>query len=128
MDHIFRCSVSSRQEWKAKWWEMVEVFHAEHGTHPLLRHVFREAVLQWFNPGLPVEVSSIVFPREVRLLIQQQNAIGWPQIFRGRFTSKWQKIQNVYYLRHEQKSAFKRTGEMWQKTFILVIWDTWFEL
>ena len=26
------------------------------------------------------------------------------------------------------KSAFKRTEEMWQKTLILVVWDSWFEL
>jgi hypothetical protein len=49
---------------------------------------FREAVQQWLQLGSPTEVSSIMFPQEVRLLIQQQNAIGWRQIFRGRFASE----------------------------------------
>jgi hypothetical protein len=93
VDHIFRCQATTREEWKLKWWGKVEAFHVEHGTHPLLRHVFREALGQWFNPESPEDVSTIRFPQEVRLLIQQQNAIGWRQIFRGRFASEWQEFR-----------------------------------
>ena len=128
-DHIFRCSAPSRENWRATWWAKLDAFHSEHGTHPLLRYVLREAITQWFQPGAPEKLSTIVFPQEVRNLIQQQNAIGWRQIFRGRFSGKWQRLQNAYYFRHnKKKSAFKRTGERWQKTLVLVIWDSWFDL
>lgn len=78
----------------------------------------------------PVANGSVDYcvPQEVRLLIQQQNAIGWQQIFLGRFASKWQRIQSEYYVPHKRRSVFKRTGEMWQKSLILVIWDSWFDL
>ena len=43
-DHIFRCAAPSRAEWRQHWWQTVDEFHETHATHPLLRHVFREAV------------------------------------------------------------------------------------
>ena len=127
-DHILRCEALSRTTWRTKWWEKIDAFHLEHGTHPLLRHVFREAMQQWWQSATPDDVSSVLFPVEVRRLIQQQNAIGWRHIFRGRFASEWQRIQNDYYFRHKRKTTYKRTGEIWQKAFVLVIWDLWFEL
>ena len=127
-DHIFKCTAPSRDQWRQKWWLSVEAFHESHATHPLLRHVFREAVQQWFHPEEPDIVSPILFPQDVRRLILSQNSIGWRQILRGRFTNEWQTIQNAYYMRHKAKSKYKRTGSQWQKQFITVIWEQWFQL
>ena len=128
IDHILRCMAPSREQWKDQWWQKLEHFHVEHRTHPLLRHVFREAITQWFHPDSPDVVSTVLFPQEVRGLILNQNAIGWRQIFRGRFANEWQRIQNEYYMKHKRKTEFKRTGERWQQLLIQVIWDAWFEL
>ena len=127
-DHILRCTAHSREEWRTSWWSTVESFHDTHATHPLLRYVFKEAVTQWFQVEAPDVVSPILFPQEVRTLIQTQNAIGWRQIFRGRFSKEWQRLQNLYYMQHKNKSAFKRTGVLWQKQFITTIWELWFQL
>ena len=83
---------------------------------------------QWFNPETPDFVSPVLFPQDVRLLIHRQNAIGWRQILRGRFSKEWERIQNAYYMRHKLKTSFKRTGARWQQQFITVIWDAWFNL
>ena len=66
IDHIFRCKAHSRGQWRQTWWQSVEAFHESHSTHPLLRHVFREAVTQWFQPDAPDQVSPITFPPDVR--------------------------------------------------------------
>ena len=127
-DHILRCSASSRVSWRTRWWEAIESFHDAFATHPLLRHVFREAMRQWFDKEAPDHASLVLFPPDVRQLIQRRNAIGWRQILRGRFASDWQTIQNEYYMQHRRKTPFKRTGERWQQQFILVIWGAWFRL
>ena len=127
-DHILRCSAPSREAWRAQWWEAVEAFHEAFATHPLLRHLFREAMRQWFAADASDTVSPVLFPTEVRQLIQSQNAIGWRQILRGRFSLEWQRIQNVYYMQHRKKISFKRTGDRWQKQLIIVIWEAWFRL
>ena len=108
--------------------DRIEAFHTTHATHPLLHHVFREALTQWFQGEAPDEVSPVLFPADVRKLILSQNAIGWRQIFRGRFSQEWQRIQTAYYLKHKHKSPSKRTGERWQKQFIITIWELWFRL
>ena len=127
-DHILRCSASSRVSWRTHWWEAIESFNDAFATHPLLRHLFRDAMRQWFDKDAPDNVSPVLFPPYVRQLIQRQNAIGWRQILRGRFASDWQRIQYEYYMQHRRKTSFKRTGERWQQQFILVIWGAWFRL
>ena len=127
-DHIFRCSAASRKEWQVSWWKKIDRFHEEQSTHPLLRYIFREAMSQWFQTDTPDIVSPVPYPSDVRTLIQQQNVIGWRQILRGRFAREWQRIQNAYYMKHRRKTKFKRTGERWQKQFIVTIWECWFEL
>ena len=127
-DHIFRCPAASRAEWRVTFRQSIESFHEAYQTHPLLRHLFRESLDQWMNPDSPDAVSPVLFPLEVRVLIQKQNNIGWRQILRGRFSREWQRIQNNYYMTHKRKSLFKRTGERWQQQFISVIWCSWFQL
>jgi hypothetical protein len=83
---------------------------------------------QWFDADAPDSVSPVLFPTEVRELIQSQNSMGWRQILRGRLSVEWQRIQNKYYLQHRRKTAFKRTGERWQQQLIMVIWEDWFRL
>ena len=83
---------------------------------------------QWFDTTSTDVVSPILFPNEVRTLILTQNAIGWRQIFRGRFSQEWQRIQNEYNMKHKRKAGFKRTGERWQQQFIKLIWDSWSQL
>jgi hypothetical protein len=79
-DHIIRCTAPSRENWREQWWQKIESFHVEHGTHPLLRHVFREAIEQWFRPDAPDVVSTVLFAQEVQGLIKNQNAIGWSSV------------------------------------------------
>ena len=128
-DHILRCSENARSEWRrTTFWREVDAFHQNFETHPLLRYVFREGMMAWLDPGADDSISPILFPQEVRRLISSQNAIGWRQIFRGRFSLEWQAIQNEYYLKHKRKSSYKRTGDRWQQQFIKVIWEAWYQL
>ena len=127
-DHIFLCQAASRTEWRTSFRMCVDSFHDAYQTHPLRKkHLFWEAMDQWFNPASPDIVSPVLFPVEVRSLILTQNKIGWRQVLRGRFSQEWYRIQNACYMKHRQKSAFKRTGERWQQ-LIMVIWSSWFQL
>jgi hypothetical protein len=127
-DHILRCGAGSRREWRTEWWAAVESFHEVHAAHPLLKHLFREAMSQWFEADAPDIVSPFLFPPEVRQLILSQNAIGWRQILRGRFSLEWQRIQNAYYMQHRRKLSFKRTRARWQQQLIITIWEEWYRL
>ena len=83
---------------------------------------------QWMDSSSPDAVSPCLFPTEVRRLIIQQNEIGWRQIVRGRFSTEWERLQNDYYFRHRKKTKYRRTGIMWQKQFMLLVWDLWHDV
>ena len=65
----------------------------------------------------------------VRPIIIQQNAIGWRHLFNGRFGKAWSVYQDQYYKSQpSQSSKHMATGEKWQVSIILYIWDKWFTL
>jgi hypothetical protein len=72
-------------------------FHAKNGTSPILIHLWNEALDQWFGND-EIQVASILFPRDLRQLILQQNLIGWRQIFNGRFSTEWARVQEDHFI------------------------------
>ena len=56
----------------------------------------------------------------------QQNCIGWRQLFNGRFSKEWARIQNNHYsgarLPDPDRSSKRRTGNRWQVQSITLIW------
>ena len=125
-DHIIRCLAPPRTAWRRKFWEAIAQFHTEYRTAPVLIYVFRSAMEDWLQAESDLVVSPILFPLEVRQLILDQNLLGWRQLFSGRFSIEWSKIQQAYYARHRTKDGIqRRTGSQWQVKMIGVMWDQW---
>mmetsp|Transcript_5146 Transcript_5146/g.7930 ORF Transcript_5146/g.7930 Transcript_5146/m.7930 type:complete len:235 (-) Transcript_5146:487-1191(-) len=71
------------------------------------------------------ELNTDNFPEWYHQLISEQNAIGWRQLFNGRWSTQWSVIQHQHY---QQKKTKNQTGHKWSKQMLLVIWDLWDEL
>jgi hypothetical protein len=133
-DHILRCTHEDRVRWRVQFHADIQAFHTKESTSPVLQHLWRDAIHQWFitDENEEFEVSPILFPTEVRRVIQQQNQIGWRQVFNGRFASEWASVQEAYYSRTIQSDAGnsnkRRTGLRWQQRFIHEIWKSWRKL
>jgi hypothetical protein len=55
-------------------------------------------------------------------LIYSQNAIGWRQIFNGKWSGKWAEIQGQYRgetMEHDMSVV----GDKWNVTIIQEIWE-----
>ena len=126
-DHILRCPSQSRSLWRDNFWVAIEEFHATRDTYPILRTIFREAIAEWFQ-GNEEGTSTIFYPVEATQLIHQQNQLGWRQIFSGRFSKEWCRIQDDYYQRSGHRNNRNNTGERWQVHFQKIIWEQWFAL
>ena len=109
-DHIIRCQGSPRAEWRRCFWSAIDKFHTEYQTAPLLRHIFRLTLEEWFQADIDVEVSPILFPVDVRKLLIEQNSIGWRQLFSGRFSIEWSRVQQEYYSKHRTKPGTSKGG------------------
>ncbi len=70
-------------------------------------------------------MSPILFPQDVRQIILQQNFIGWRQLFNGRFTIEWARVQDDYYHNkvgptnaRQNRSTRQQTGVQRQQKLI----------
>jgi hypothetical protein len=131
-DHIIRCPDTERARWQTSFMAKIEEFHDRENTSPVLRSVWREAMELWFSEErTDVQVPLTLFPTEVRQVIMQQNAIGWRQIFNGRFAISWAIVQDDFFARRAGPSENARTnrqtkrGKQWQHKFIMEIWKQW---
>jgi hypothetical protein len=130
-DHVIKCGAASRQRWRDKFLQEINMFHDKAETYPLLRHLWNEAIQEWLRTDEPdILVSPVLYHTDVREVIIQQNRIGWRQLINGRFSTAWSLIQEEYYrrLRQQTGTADRRSGETWQKQFIVKIWKQWEKL
>jgi hypothetical protein len=112
-DHILRCLDPPRVEWRRNYWDALAKFHVEYRTAPLLVYVLKSALEEWFQSTSDIEVSPVLYPTDVRHLVIQQNAIGWRQLFNGRFSVKWARLQQEYYYKHRKKQDGNERCEKW---------------
>jgi hypothetical protein len=100
-----------------------------------------EGTSQWFQ-GRKLIPSKKFAPKYHRLLAQQ-NGIGWRQIFNGRMTTEWARLQDDYYYnarqrKHEEAagnqvlvpgaSRHARSGTSWTSEIIVSLWDQWYKV
>jgi hypothetical protein len=64
------------------------------------------------------------FPSSYNALIHQQTQIGWRQLFNGRISKDWSRLQDEYLYReglHNEKTS----GLLWATSILTSIWDEW---
>jgi hypothetical protein len=101
------------------------------GTAPLLQEVLLKGFQQWFQTQQEFSLGSEVYDYDIQQLIYQQNKIGWRQLFHGRYSVEWAKIQEIHYRsskNDDESSTVKKSGERWLVNLILFVWDKWYAL
>ena len=100
-------------------------------TDPALQSLLLQGVQGWFQTPQNHTVNTDRYKHTLHRLMHQQNRIGWRQIFHGRLTVEWVRIQDFYYRRSELQEGMKGvqlTGERWLTNLILFVWDKWYTL
>ena len=128
-DHtILKCRSTGRVTWRINFMDSIAEFCRTTQTDSELQTLLRTSLEMWFSDfeTEPLLQTHQFSPRLHRL-IQQQNQIGWRQMFNGRFGSEWSKVQNDAYSRRPQHgdTQIKRTGAKWQTQLIVHIWTQW---
>ena len=83
--------------------------------------------MKWFDSEEDIHMAPGDYSEDLGNLIIEQNAIGWRQLFSGRFSREWSKVQQAQYNRlpPPQEGQRKRTGDQWQAQLIATIWKSW---
>jgi hypothetical protein len=126
-------SHTERSSWRDEFREKIEEFYKKENSSPLLQHLWRKAMTLWLTAETPdIQLPINLFSVEVAHVITQQNAIGWRQVFNGRFAITWSSVQEDYLGTRATNVGTskhrKQTGQQWQHRLILEIWKQWIEL
>ena len=129
-DHIIKCSHPTRNKWRHGMLSALLETCVANFTYTPLLDLLQEAVRAWLyhiDPETAFTVPSQQYPPELHLLIRQQNQIGWRQLFHGRFSAEWSRIQGDFYFRtrNDPGRSHKLTGKGWQVKIITTIWKHW---
>jgi hypothetical protein len=90
-------------------------------TRPYLQDLLLIAIEAWFNDE-DADFSPI--PPIYSTLILQQTRIGWRQLFNGRISTEWARLQDEY-LPDQGLHTKKKTGLLWATQLLTSIWEGW---
>jgi hypothetical protein len=129
--HILRCPHSSRVTWRGTLLAEVRKACETRSTRPRLKDILVDGIQGWLESDDPecYQLESSINDDEFQRLIQQQNQIGWKQVFLGRFSWEWRDMQDAYYsTRSHANPGKQRQGDSWQVAIIGCLWDQWYLL
>ena len=129
--HVLRCASPVRSAWRQTFLIQIEQFLIEKQTKPSLQHRLLDSIELWMSSDtVDIQVNPNDYEADLQQVITQQNAIGWQQLFLGRFGTAWSRTQDHYYESRQQIGGRNRiqTGEKWQISVILFVWERWFTL
>jgi hypothetical protein len=76
-----------------------------------------ENIRSWCDNRTPWQPPLL--PDDLANLVDNQSAIGWNWLLRGRLTTNWALLQDGYYSNIQHRS----TGKLWAGKAIAAIWD-----
>ena len=130
-DHILCCPHPTQQVWRDTFIQELTDHCTQKETDPNLQILLIHSIQGWFHTPQDYSVGTDCYNSVLHRLIHQQNRIGWRQIFHGRFSREWVRIQDSHYRRtrsQEHLQGKHYTGEKWLMGLILFVWDKWYTL
>jgi hypothetical protein len=133
-DHIIRCPHWTRNKWRhALLTDLHDTIGMSQFTYAPLLNLLMDTLRAWMYYDADASDTEFIvnfrhYPRDLHGLIRQQNQIGWRQIFHGRFSVEWSRIQGDYYCRTRDdrpSQTHKFTGDSWQVQIITLLWKHW---
>ena len=91
---------------------------------PILVDILRDGISR-FHRNLEL-LTPGAYPPSYQALIDEQNSIGWDQLYRARWSLQWSLKQNEYSERHPVQPAV--SGEDWIKGLGHIFLDQWFQV
>jgi hypothetical protein len=124
LNHLLRCSHPDRKPWRHKLYKALRVTCENHLTRPYLVDILLNGIDAWIHET-PFDKQT--YPAIYHRLIEEQSSLGWRQIFQGRLTSEWARLQDQH-LRQINVTANCHTGLLWTTNIITTVWKEFFTM
>jgi hypothetical protein len=122
LNHLLQCQHPQRIPWRSQLYKAIRDACESFQTRESLVDVLIQGLDAWLSAS-PLDAAS--FPPALHPLIIRQNAIGWRQLFQGRFALEWSILQDQY-LQEIGIYHSDTTGTLWVTRMIVVIWKQFF--
>jgi hypothetical protein len=91
-------------------------------TRSYLVDILLDGLDAWFN-NIPLDKSR--YPPMYNKLITDQDALGWRQLFQGRMTREWARLQDQHLVQQSAKT-YSSSGLLWTTSILTTIWREYF--
>jgi hypothetical protein len=122
-DHILQCPSPARRAWRS---DLVKTLLDPLSSFldPVLLDILREGLLQFFRAS---HLDPTDYPHRYQRLLKQQQAIGWNNLLRGKFSEDWRYLQDQYCHSHHIQMTHKQ--RQWLTKLLRTMWirihDLW---
>ena len=122
--HVLRCDhPKSKAHFNSKIADITKCL-SDSLTHPELQNSFIKILNDW-RKGRTITPASFATTFGIRNAVRDQDQIGWDNFLLGRWSTKWQKVQQRHFKHTEsQRSSLRWTTCIINK-FIRTVWDIW---
>jgi hypothetical protein len=124
LDHLLRCDHPDRKPWRSRLYATLREACESFDTRESLIDVLIKGIDAWMHSTV---IDPADYPPSLHDLILSQTSIGWRQLFQGRFSTQWIKLQDQY-LQANGISNPNTTGTLWVTRMITVIWRQFFTM
>ena len=122
--HVLRCTHPSRTKWRSEFFKKVRSRCNTMRTDPILTSILIGGLQTWLDLT-PFDSNGI--PDQYQSLLDQQNEIGWYNVFLGRLSLQWARLQSQFLLSFDDIPR-SLGGDKWTKQIASVILESWLDL
>ena len=119
-NHIITCPHPTRSVWRDITTQKILQYRNDE-SDPHLLDILRDGISR-YHRNLP-HINPQQYPMKYRILIEQQNRIGWDHLYRGRWNQEWSLLQAEYARR--QESNIPMTSTQWILGIGRLLIDQW---
>jgi len=124
-NHIITCPADSRKEWRQATLRIAKTLQL-HRSDPTLKTILLEGLNKFLTQQ--TEVHETEYPTQYHPLIQEQNALGWDQLYRGRWSNQWSKMHTLYAENRPNWKSHEADGKQWVTIHGRMLLQQWLTL
>jgi hypothetical protein len=93
--HLFQCPDTRREEWRVQFVKSISTKCRSMRVSPNITKLLTQGIESFlFDTTFPAYDDEV--PPRLRLLAEEQRAIGWHQLIRGYWSTRWERQQQTY--------------------------------
>jgi hypothetical protein len=125
-DHLMRCQHETCETWRNDLLRTIRTRGDKLQTDPVLLSILIENLHSWLHHTPPTLPTA--YPAAYRRLVREQTTLGWRQLFNGRWSTEWSRLQDRYLSRYHDPIPEPLCGPMWTSTHIDILWTSFRKL